>query len=288
MFYQPDSTLWLLPSDVGLEHDEFTLPLFEGESIHGWVVRPKDGLRLGTVIHFHGNAQNMTSHLGFSHWLAHKGFELVVFDYRGYGASRGVATRHGTVSDGVLVLRHFGVKLQRENLYVFGQSLGGAVGVSALALSQLPKVNAVILESTFASYRRLAQKKLASLALTWLFQLPLSYLITDDYAPVDHLQELSHLPLLQFHGTSDPVVPYEQGKELFKRFVQTGAAGVERRFETLDDAGHTPVYLGEEEGFKSLTLEFMCRYHSNPKKCVETTARRPIRLPPRRDRAELE
>lgn len=51
-----------------------------------------DSTARGTVLHFHGNAANISNHVLQVEWLPDRGFNLLVFDYRGYGISQGSPT----------------------------------------------------------------------------------------------------------------------------------------------------------------------------------------------------
>lgn len=279
VFYQPDPFLHLLPSTFDLEHEPFRLQLFEEESVTGWRVFAPGVQPVGTIVQFHGNAQNMTAHFSFLFWLAQKGFELVVFDYRGYGASEGRPTRDGTVSDGVLVLRLVERDWKRQNIFVVGQSLGGAVAVASLAQASVTNVRGVVLESTFSTYRGLARQKLADIWLTWPFQYPLSFLVSDDEAPVEKVHYLSKTPWLQFHGTEDEVVPFSFGVDLFSAARESAESGIERTFVELPGQRHTPAFLDPDPANRDLTLAFLCRHHTHPDECNNMVSKRQIVFP---------
>ncbi len=213
LFYHPDKLTYSLPEQITPAHEEFFIPV-EGtkDTLHVWRFQPRTR-RLGTILHFHGNAQNMSAHVWFVAWLVDAGYEIVTFDYRGYGKSSGVATRENTIQDGQAVLRWLIAQQRTTPLFILGQSLGGAVAYTSLAqLTPAPPVRAMIIESSFPSYRRLARTKLASFALTWPLQWPLSYLITDELSP-ESVGMPNPLPMLFIHGTADIVVPYSAGLE---------------------------------------------------------------------------
>lgn len=213
VFYQPDKLTYSLPQQITPSHEEFFIPV-EGtkDRLHVWRFQPRTR-RQGTILHFHGNAQNMSAHVWFVAWLVDAGFEIVTFDYRGYGKSSGVASRENTIQDGQAVLRWLSAQQRTTPLFILGQSLGGAVAYTSLAqLTPAPPVRAMIIESSFPSYRKLARTKLASFLLTWPLQWPLSYLITDEFSP-ESVGMPNPLPMLFIHGTADVVVPYSAGLE---------------------------------------------------------------------------
>lgn len=84
-FYYPTAQVYQTPNQIGLPHEVVTFQSADGTKLSGWFI-PAVGKPLGTVIHFHGNAQNMTAHFSFVDWLPGSGFNLFVFDYRGHGS----------------------------------------------------------------------------------------------------------------------------------------------------------------------------------------------------------
>ena len=53
------------------------------------------------VLFLHGNAENISTHIGSVYWLPEQGYEVVLLDYRGYGRSEGVP-QLGRMLDDVL------------------------------------------------------------------------------------------------------------------------------------------------------------------------------------------
>ena len=141
-------------------------------------------------------------------WLPARGFNLLLFDYRGFGRSEGEVTRAGTVADAVAAID---VALERDpkRTVVFGHSLGGAIGIVAAA--RRPRVRAIAVESTFPSYRAAARCSSSLLSLL----VPL--LVSTGEDPIAALPHLPPRPLLVIHGTADSITPFEQALVEFFR-----------------------------------------------------------------------
>ncbi len=257
LFYYPDQHFYVDPKKVNVNKKELTVAANNRESLHVWYLLPKSKPK-GVVLHFHGNAQNMTAHHLYSSWLTEFGYIVVTFDYRGYGSSGGEVSRENTVEDGAVMLNHLQNKKEWSNLprYVFAQSLGGAVAVSSLARAKEIKVDALILESTFASYRDLAKTKLASNPLTWIFQWPLQYLISDDLSPVDFAASV-RVPMLMIHGTHDSVVPFSEGMALFEAFPEG-----KKTFWRLKGAGHTAAFTNPKNKLRERLVDYLKSHRS--------------------------
>ncbi len=226
VFYQGDQRRYLDPRDDHWEYDDIFFQSKDDTRLHAWVFRPvpewRGGFR-GTVVQFHGNAQNISSHFTSLVWLTELGYQLFTFDYRGYGKSAGRSTPEGVHEDGLAALdkalsihreRQGGVlpSLTKPVFVVIGQSLGGAVASRALAdWKDRAEVDLLVLDSTFPSYQAVAAQKLRQSWLTWLFH-PLAWiLISDRYAPLPHLKAIQ-TPALLIHDRRDPIVPFEQGQ----------------------------------------------------------------------------
>ena len=86
IFYQPDRVVYETPAAAGLKFEEVRFASDDGTRLSGWMIPSADAAAprsaKGTVIHFHGNAQNMTAHWRFAGWLAQRGFNVFVFGDR--------------------------------------------------------------------------------------------------------------------------------------------------------------------------------------------------------------
>lgn len=215
VFFQPDGRIFADPVNFGQRYEVIKFNSADGTELTAMYFRPA-GKAIGTVVHFHGNAQNMTAHFPYSSWLAAEGFNVFIFDYRGYGASAGSVSVKGAVEDGVAALTQ--VKkipgVEPDKIAVFGQSLGGALAVAAVAEYTGPKPRALVLDSTFSSYRGMASSVVYGHWWGWpLFWFPW-VAISNAYSPAAYIGQIS-CPKLFLHSKNDPVVPFAQGEKLF-------------------------------------------------------------------------
>jgi uncharacterized protein len=238
VIFQPMHQLVLTPDQIGLEYEEVEFTAADGVRLHGWFL-PARGPRRGSILFLHGNAENISTHLASAAWLPGDGFEVLLFDYRGYGRSDGSPSLPGLHLDFEAALEALLArpKTDPDRVVVFGQSLGGSLAITALAASpRRQQVRALIVEGAFTSYRALAREKLAGFWLTWPLQAPLGLTIDDRYRPIDVIDELAPLPVLIVHGEADRIVPPDHAIALYK------AARPPKTLWLVPGAGHIAAF----------------------------------------------
>lgn len=267
LFYHPMGGVLTTPAQFELPFVEAFEEVEPGVIVHLWrIAANAGGKRYGTVLHLHGNAENMTSHFLYAVWLTEYGFDVVTVDYRGYGQSTGEPDREGLVKDARTAIRF--AERGDGDLFVLAQSLGGAVAVPALVAERPAELKAVAIDSTFASYRGVARDKLASFWLSWPWQWPLSFLVSDDLSPVDAAGSFKW-PVVMTHDPEDPVVPFSQGDELFQAL-----GSKDKELWRVGGGRHTFAYA-EAEGqlvWRRKLAAFFCA-HARERAACERTAK---------------
>ncbi len=215
LFFQPTGEVYSTPAAFGYKAEAIKFFSLDGTPLTG-LFFAAEGVPKGTVVHFHGNADNMTEFFPYSAWLTRYGYNVFIFDYRGYGASGGKPTLDGLVLDGRAALAH-SLKLpgaKAGGIVVFGQSLGGAIAVAAVAESTFTPA-AMVLEGTFYSYRGVAAAVMRRGWLTWAFSWLPSLAVSSRHAPKDYIARIA-CPKVFIHSEKDPTVPFSQGRKLYE------------------------------------------------------------------------
>jgi pimeloyl-ACP methyl ester carboxylesterase len=193
-----------LLAEPGVRFDELMFSSGDGERLHGWWVPATGGPPLGHVLLLHGNAGNIGDRVPHVELLAAAGFDVLAFDYRGYGRSTGRPDEQGTYRDARAaldaLLRRDGVDPDR--VIYLGESLGGAIALE-LALWHAP--GGLVLQSTFTSIRDMAR-------LHYPF---IPRAAVPDAYPSLRLVAGLRAPLLFLHGERDEIVPLMYGQALF-------------------------------------------------------------------------
>ena len=222
--FYPDSFIYFDPASRGYPKEDICL----NESISCWFVQPKvPNQKHATVIHLHGNAENMTSHITGSLFILDMGYNLLTFDYSGYGRSTGRPSLAGIQDDARDVFSHvfdnpgkFG-----ENIFGFGQSMGAYT--LGRILPDFPSLKGAILEAGLYSFYALFKESYP--------QIPCNV----PHEGLSALETLpnSDVPKLFIHGTNDAVVPYSHSLRMHK--VASGP----KDLLILDGVGHIEAFL---------------------------------------------
>ena len=251
LFFKPSARVFSDPAAAGLRCEAVKFRSSDGTPLTG-LFFPAAGVPKATVVHFHGNGQNMTAHYHYSAWLAAEGYNVLVFDYRGYGASGGRPSLDGAVADGEAALRE-ALRLpgaRPDRVVVFGQSLGGAIAVAAVAESGF-KPAAMVLEGTFYSYRQVAAAVMRESWLTW----PLSWLpgfaVSGRHSPAEYIAAIDS-PKVFIHWRGDRTVPFEQGRRLYE------AAGGPKEL-WLPPSGHIEAFTAHAAVYRPELLRFLAQ-----------------------------
>lgn len=224
------------PLPSGAEDVSFTAA--DGARLHGWYFKAAASAEPPTVIYFHGNGGNVTNVGWLAESLAKRGFNVLVFDYRGYGLSDGDAAEEaGLYLDGEAALRYVVDEkhIAPNRIVLYGQSLGTTV---ATEMATRCSCGALILESGFSSASSLASRVLPFLPRS------LHFLGRNRFESARKLKTI-HIPVLITHGEPDSTIPTDEGRALY------AAANEPKRLIIVPGAGHHvfgsagPAYLDQ-------------------------------------------
>ncbi|GGK67703.1 alpha/beta hydrolase [Nocardia camponoti] len=222
LIFQPTPGLPETPAAHGIPFEDLTLRTEDGVHINAWFV-PAQGKPRAHLLYAHGNGGTIGDRVAIIALLTRAGFDVLAFDYRGFGKSAGSPTERGTYLDARAArqaLLDHGADPNR--LVYLGKSLGGAV---MLELAQEFPPAALILMSTFSSMRDAAKS---------VYPILPKPLIPNAYPSVDRIAR-THVPLLMLHGTDDELLPIDHAHRLF------AAANEPKRIEVVAGAGHNDV-----------------------------------------------
>jgi pimeloyl-ACP methyl ester carboxylesterase len=214
----PAFTAFELKTSDGVRLDAVRLSA-DGSTPHDW------------VIYFQGNAGSLRrprvqEQLRTLHSL---GYDVLSFDYRGYGRSEGVPSEAGLYEDALAAYTHLtreGVSPTR--IILAGQSLGSAVAVE---LATRVTTAGVALFSPIDSVPLTAGR-----IYPWV---PVGFLATNRFDSAAKIERIG-VPIVVFHSAYDRLIPLQAARDLFtrikarKRMIETGGGHNGAGFADLD------------------------------------------------------
>jgi hypothetical protein len=79
------------PAAFGLNYEDIRFPSANGNMLTGWLVPATSGKPLATILVHTGMRGNVETYLSTVPWAANNDFNIMIYDWQGFGASEGVA-----------------------------------------------------------------------------------------------------------------------------------------------------------------------------------------------------
>jgi fermentation-respiration switch protein FrsA (DUF1100 family) len=235
------------PGVYGLAYEDVAFPSGDkGLTLRGWFLPTQSGEPV--IIMVHGNGYNRDDPeigmLDIAARLIEHGYNVLMFDLRGYGESDG-----NMVSGGYYEKRD----LEGAVAYVKGRGLNriGVLGFSLGAVTSLmaaaedKDINAVVSDSSFADLNDIMDAEFSNRTKAPRFFLrPILFMIRIMYGvdftairPVDCVGKIAPRPILFIHGEADEVIPVAHAYRLFQ-----ASPNPENQLWIVPQAGHTRSY----------------------------------------------
>ncbi len=218
------------PRHYGVEYEAVTVDTADGEHLRAWIMRA--ARPRANVLYFHGNGANLSNWAPILTGIVRRGYSVLAFDYRGYGVSTGRPTERGLYRDVDAIVRRasFATAADVPTIY-WGRSLGGAM--AAYAATVRPP-DGLILESGFVNARAAVRDSTALVILS---------LFSTYRFPTTEFANRANRPVLVMHGTSDSVIPFSLGRELFDTLR------VPKQFVTIERGDHNDAVPRDPDAY---------------------------------------
>lgn len=220
--------------------------------LRGWYVPAEGAPSDRTVILAHGYAGNRhatgTNTLVLARVLPARGYNVLLFDFRGSGESEGEEVTVGykefwDLAGAVDFTRERGAR----KVALIGFSMGGATAL--LTAARLPEVDAVAADSPFSDFRAYFLENAS--VWTKLPDFPFTYVIyatiprmlganLDTMSPLREMDALAKKPLLLIHGEKDESIDVHHSRDLLKAYEAHG--GTRGSLWLVPKAGHVASF----------------------------------------------
>ena len=193
------------------------LPAADGQTISARYYAAPDAKY--TILHSHGNGEDMGDDFWIYERLSRQGFNVLGYDYPGYGTSTGTPSEAGCYRAIEAAYEYLTdtAKTPPNRIILLGKSIGSGPAVD---LAARKPIAGLVLESAFTSIGRVPFR---ARILPW--------------EKFDNLAKLPKIncPVLVIHGTRDELVSVWHGRKLFE------AANQPKRCLWIEGAGHNDV-----------------------------------------------
>ena len=249
--YSPERRIHAAPMSFNLKYNTVSFKSTDGTRLKGWfvpaIIQPR-----ATIIFLHGRTGNMAEHFPAVAWLPRRGFNVFLFDYRGYGGSRGRPSPEGVYLDSMSAVEYIRSRMdvRKDRLILFGQDMGAANAILAAARDPLKHSNrgairAVIAEAPYSSCTDICTGFFGGISALFAGD--------EDYSPKDYVKKISPTPLLLVHGDSDRTVSPEHSRKLYE------LADEPRRLWTVKGGGHIDAFTTHGETYRAKLESFIYR-----------------------------
>lgn len=190
----------------------------DGIKLNGWYIKAKN--ERATIVYCHGQGENLSEWQNVAQFIANSGYGVFMIDYRGHGKSEGEPYEQGLYIDLESAINYLTdyEKVKREDIILWGRSLGGAVVAD---VASRDKFKAVIIESSFTNLRdeaiHLTSTGILESEIGFWSALSTKFVrfmpLTQKFATDTKIFKIKS-PLLIGHSVNDTTVPVEMGYKL--------------------------------------------------------------------------
>ncbi|MBK8398849.1 MAG: alpha/beta hydrolase [Leptospiraceae bacterium] len=214
------------------EFEELNWEIKEGIQINALHFKTKEPR--GIVLYFHGNGGNLAGWGGIAEDFISRKYNLIIFDYRGYGKSTGqIQSEKDILEDSLYAYEYTKSIYPESQITLYGRSLGSGL---ALFLAKEKSPKRIILETPYNNFTDVVRYH-------YPFLMP--FMIKYKLDSENYIKDV-RCPIYIFHGTEDTVIPLEYAKMLEPKIKS------DYKFFIISNAGHNDV-SETKEYFNELT-----------------------------------
>jgi uncharacterized protein len=202
------------PASYGAAYDEVSLPIAVGRQVSIWHIKAETQPAKALVVIVPGADRNKSRYLvGIPVFIPY-GYDIILMDFEGFGASSG-RPKLSKLYDDVLAVIDY-AQMKNSRVVAYGASLGAPLAVRVAADHDL---TAVIVEGPLAFDREPeAFLRAANINLPLLWEIADCWIARQTPDSLDIFKYIVDVtePKLIMHSVEDDIVPFAVGQELFE------------------------------------------------------------------------
>jgi len=211
--FPTDTKVYDTPENYEYSYEEFYFKSSQEAMLRGWLFRSQ-GSPKGVIVVTNGMIFNMSSRFKEWTWVLEKGYDLFIFDYRGYGESMGEVDMFGFVDDVTSAIEYAHMLNEDLPMVVVGQSMGGSFVIDAVAKKEYPYVKLLVIDSTMTGFAAAGEELAKQHILLWpLIWVPA--VITPEGVDSIDFVDKTETPTLFMVGLEDTIIAPSHSADLF-------------------------------------------------------------------------
>jgi len=218
LLFRPQAA-WQHAPPAGSDYQALSVSVPGVGMITDWWIPPRAAI-LPTLVFFHGNGSDRSDFMKQGEAFNRLGWGVLLASYPGYSGNPGAPTE-ATLTEAARA-SVAAVDNRVGPIIVWGHSLGS--GVAARVASE-GRAAGLVLEAPYTSIVDVAADAYPYVPVRWLIRDRF-----DTHALLDRIK----VPVLIFHSTDDPQIPYRMGEQLAAQL------GKRATMVRLEGAGHYP------------------------------------------------
>lgn len=225
LIFHPDVLALDMKYEFDGDYEELNIKMDDGTLINSLLFKAKESK--GCVFYLHGNAGSLRRWGDIHELYTGLGYDLFIFDYRGFGKSEGEITSEEVFYNDLDKLYDFVAdKYNRDSIVIIGYSIG--TGPAAMLASKYQPAHLILKAPYFNLTDRMH------------YQYPFlpSFLLKYKFATDEFITKVK-CPITIFHGDKDDVIYYGSSLKL-KEFLKK-----EDELITIPEFGHNGMNKNE-------------------------------------------
>lgn len=247
---------WFINSKVA----KASIKSLDGYVLNGEVIENHEAGRQYVIL-VHGYNVESHSLLEQAYHFDRMGYNVLIYDQRGFGASKSTNTTLGWQEQFDLIkwIEYLVLRVNEVKIALYGVSMGATSILMALGNELDKHVKVAISDSAYAKLKDMVEEEADDLKTFMPFVMPgLKFLTKQelnfniDDVDVFKLIDKAKLPILIIHSQNDDVINYEYGVDIYNEYPAY------KEFYLIDDCKH--AYACYEEGYFDRIGEFFNKF----------------------------
>lgn len=200
-----------------------------------------------TIVYFHGNGEVVADYLDFFHQLFdNEKYNLLLFEFRGYGMSTGKPGLVSIFADVECVIKK--LNIPQNKLVIYGRSVGSLYAVHAASV--FTNANALILESGIADVEERVMMRISSPAEIGSTNKELKQEFEKHFDTEKKLSAFKGKSLV-LHTVNDQLVNVAHGKRLY------GFLNQPKKLHLFERGDHNTIFAVNQKTYFEMLFDFL-------------------------------